>query len=1292
MQELRWYLEDFLDYPFPPRTDRAHELLGALGSWGCLAYKSILNSEVRRLLERGSSQGRPGLRLIIQSDDPRLLAWPWEALRRSEDFVLGQTLSIERRLEQEIHPVSVRRVLPTNCIRILMVTARPKEGDISYRSISQPLVALIQREGLAVEVDLLRPPTWQMLGWTLESRPDHYHILHFDGHGDFQPVAGSPIGTSQYLGSLLFESNSGGEANIGSAQLCELLRQHPVPLVTLNACRSAMPGPESADPFSSVAAALLKIGIRTVSMGYGVRADGARCFMSAFYEALFLHGSLADAVQAGRRRMWESPERVCARGRIPLQDWLVPVLYQQHPLDFDLSPSRPKPARRRQDSEVSRIPEEAVQAASRLGLVGRDAAILSLERVLRRREAGILVQGLGGVGKTALAAGLLDWLEATGSEHEGYFWFHFADIPNAEFVFDRMVETLSGIHAAADELDVKLQAIVEVFRRRPYLIVWDNFESLSGHAGSPDNAFAVSDRQLLIRFLASLNGGASKVLITSRSREEWLGENECRLVPLSGLVGEERWEYCAAVLHELNLEIDQEDPDVARLIDQLEGHPLAMWAILPRLAEMSASKVIEALQSNLGKLKQAGNAAEGRLFATLKLVHQSLPWELHPLLNLLELHQRFLDVDDLLTMAQGIDRSYWRPERINRFVQALADSGLLHRRIAKIYEIHPVVVSYLRSNRAEGKVRQAWVQVFTDLMGRLANDFISRPLDEQRAFLGVHGAHLPLALKQAKRLRMESHFIALASFLAFQAQISRNYRRAGDLTERMLKGSRRCRNLEAEANALHRMGRIAEEQLDLDSAGKWYRRSLAVEKKRGNPIGISGAYHQLGMLAEEQQNWNKAEEHYHQSLAIREEFNDEKGAAKACLHLGRIAGRRQAWDEAAAWCNRSLSLAEQADDQKHLASTYHVLGWIEHEQQHWDQAERFYRKSLAIKKRLNDEEGFAKTANQLGILAYRQGNWENAEFWYRDSIHIEERRGDQASAARTYVNLGNLAVDQGRFEEGGQWALRSLMTGTGDPPLVRKAINSYLRCHYKAAHDQKARLQAMWEEAELGSLNWGKEGGTNGQFRSAKQQAKPSDKTLYIETSIFAWLASPLASGLESVRNQSLTWDFWDEHREEFNLVVSKLVLQELGSRDPSEVQSGLRLTSGIPTLELDERCEAMAESLVGQGALPRRLLIEAIHLAAAARHGIPYLLTWDFRGIANAELQDGLTQACREHGYQLPTICTRSDFALLNDPIVEEIRRIREEYAARFRSNLERIFTDIREQSRISRSENRGA
>ncbi|MBO3462295.1 type II toxin-antitoxin system VapC family toxin [Aetokthonos hydrillicola CCALA 1050] len=52
--------------------------------------------------------------------------------------------------------------------------------------------------------------------------------------------------------------------------------------------------------------------------------------------------------------------------------------------------------------------------------------------------------------------------------------------------------------------------------------------------------------------------------------------------------------------------------------------------------------------------------------------------------------------------------------------------------------------------------------------------------------------------------------------------------------------------------------------------------------------------------------------------------------------------------------------------------------------------------------------------------------------------------------------------------------------------------------------------------------------------------------------------------------------------------------------------------------------------------------------MAAATVHGLDYLLTWNYKHIANAQIQRKLTQISLEKGYQLPIICT--PYELLGD------------------------------------------
>lgn len=49
---------------------------------------------------------------------------------------------------------------------------------------------------------------------------------------------------------------------------------------------------------------------------------------------------------------------------------------------------------------------------------------------------------------------------------------------------------------------------------------------------------------------------------------------------------------------------------------------------------------------------------------------------------------------------------------------------------------------------------------------------------------------------------------------------------------------------------------------------------------------------------------------------------------------------------------------------------------------------------------------------------------------------------------------------------------------------------------------------------------------------------------------------------------------------------------------------------------------------------LPAKASDDAIHIAVATVHGLDYLLTWNCKHIANAQIQKKLAEVCRDFGY----------------------------------------------------------
>ncbi len=66
-----------------------------------------------------------------------------------------------------------------------------------------------------------------------------------------------------------------------------------------------------------------------------------------------------------------------------------------------------------------------------------------------------------------------------------------------------------------------------------------------------------------------------------------------------------------------------------------------------------------------------------------------------------------------------------------------------------------------------------------------------------------------------------------------------------------------------------------------------------------------------------------------------------------------------------------------------------------------------------------------------------------------------------------------------------------------------------------------------------------------------------------------------------------------------------------------------------------------LARGLVLRGTVPDSEPEDALHIAIAAVNGLEYLVTWNFKHIANATMRSKIERVCIVEGYRPPTICT---------------------------------------------------
>lgn len=147
--------------------------------------------------------------------------------------------------------------------------------------------------------------------------------------------------------------------------------------------------------------------------------------------------------------------------------------------------------------------------------------------------------------------------------------------------------------------------------------------------------------------------------------------------------------------------------------------------------------------------------------------------------------------------------------------------------------------------------------------------------------------------------------------------------------------------------------------------------------------------------------------------------------------------------------------------------------------------------------------------------------------------------------------------------------------------------------------------------------------------------------SVYVETTIVSYLTARKSRDLVVAAHQEITQRWWNRRRRAFELYCSQAVIREARAGDKHAAAKRLAALEDMPLLEVNESARRLAAALVKAATLPDKAIEDALHIALAAAHGMDYLLTWNCKHIANAEIRNIVAAVSYAHGYGAPVICT---------------------------------------------------
>ncbi|HKQ76446.1 MAG TPA: CHAT domain-containing protein [Blastocatellia bacterium] len=184
---------------------------------------------------------------------------------------------------------------------------------------SDRLLEKLRRLNIKVEEGATSPDA-------IQTKLGEHHILHFLGHGKFQP-AKTNIGEKMARTGQSFLYLENDDGSLAPAPDEEIVRRlvafEGVPrLIFLSACETAKRDPEDPHPFVSLGPKLVEAGFpAVVAMQEKVPIDLARRLAHFFYHNLLQHGLIDRALNQSRKFLQSEQH----------SDWAIPVLFMRMP-------------------------------------------------------------------------------------------------------------------------------------------------------------------------------------------------------------------------------------------------------------------------------------------------------------------------------------------------------------------------------------------------------------------------------------------------------------------------------------------------------------------------------------------------------------------------------------------------------------------------------------------------------------------------------------------------------------------------------------------------------------------------------------------------------------------------------------------------------------------------------------------------------------------------------------------------------------------------------------------------
>ncbi|NBD31730.1 MAG: CHAT domain-containing protein [Cyanobacteria bacterium] len=404
----------------------------------------------------------------------RLANLPWELLHDRTKFLVERHPPIVPvRWVADQEQLTIQNNPKNRFLNVLLMATSPRgvEPPLDFEAEEgQILKATEKKRSLYLTVE--ESGNLQELGELVEDyEQDDLDVVHLTGHATIEDER--PY--------FLTETELGDREDSSAEDIARVLQFQYPKLIFLSGCRT---GYASKDAVPSMAEELLKQGATAVlSWGDRVKDDDASAAAATFYQSLSVGQTVTEALAQTYQTLLKPHGKLAISkdpgGREGDREWHLLRFYVAEALPGALVTRGHRPAPR--PSVVTKFVDakRKLRLLPRTEFVGRRRQLQNCLRILKTdwNKVGVILTGMGGWGKSAIAARLCDRL----SDYETLVWWRQIDEGKlTQELADQLPrEQRETLKDPSEALKYRLRDVFEDLNEageKQFLLVFDDFE------------------------------------------------------------------------------------------------------------------------------------------------------------------------------------------------------------------------------------------------------------------------------------------------------------------------------------------------------------------------------------------------------------------------------------------------------------------------------------------------------------------------------------------------------------------------------------------------------------------------------------------------------------------------------------------------------------------------------------------------------------------------------------------------------------------------------------------------